>query len=58
MTPQEFDYIKRAVLAIESGQLPKREQVKVLKTMSQITDRSARDLQKKLGDELVDNLVA
>ncbi len=60
MTQTEFEYIKRAVQAIEEGSLCKREEVKVLRTISQITERGAKSLALKIGDaediKLVDNL--
>jgi hypothetical protein len=56
MTPHEFDYIKKAVEAIEGRQLAKRDEVKVLRTISQITEKSAQDLERKIGDKLVDSL--
>jgi len=43
-------------MAIEGGQLARRDEVKVLRTISQITERSARDLETKIGDNLVDSL--
>jgi hypothetical protein len=58
MTKNEFEYIKRAVEAIEAGQLNKRSEVKVLRTISQITEKSAKNLERKIGDKLVDKLVA
>jgi hypothetical protein len=41
MTPQEFEYIKRAVEALESGECTTMSRVKILRTVSQITQRSA-----------------
>jgi hypothetical protein len=41
MTPQEFQYIKRAVEALESGQHSAMDQHKILVTVSQITERAA-----------------
>jgi hypothetical protein len=56
MTQTEFDYIKRAVEAIEGRQLARRDEVKVLRTISQITERSAQELEIKIGDKTVDSL--
>lgn len=53
MTPSEFDYIKRAVLAIEEGSLTQKEEVKVLKIVSQITAKSAKQKEEILVDNLV-----
>jgi hypothetical protein len=41
MSPQEFEYIKRAVAALESGEHGALEQHKILMTVSQITARAA-----------------
>ncbi len=53
MTPQEFDYIKRAVEALESGELNMATEAKVLRTVAQICEKAA----KKIDDILVDSLV-
>ena len=50
MTPEEFQYIKRAVEALESPMsLPAR--VKVERTMAQILTRSANNLEQVLVDK-------
>lgn len=54
MTKEEFNYIKRAVEALESPELPDEARVKILRTMSQICDNAADDLKCKLVDKLVD----
>jgi hypothetical protein len=54
MTPQEFQYIKRAMEALE-GPLSAPERIKVQKTMAQILDRSAQRQEQQL-DVLVDSL--
>jgi hypothetical protein len=41
MSPQEFEYLKRAVAALESGEHGALEQHKILMTVSQITARAA-----------------
>lgn len=55
MTLEEFQYIKRAVEALEQGTTEVAE-IKILKTISQITDKCARDLEQKLVDK-VDELL-
>ena len=50
MTQTEFEYIKRAVQAIEEGTLTLDEEAKVLRTVSQITERGAKECQNKLVD--------
>lgn len=55
MSPEEFQYIKRAVEALEQGTTEITE-VKILKTISQITAASAQRLEQKLVDK-VDELL-
>jgi len=55
MTPAEFDYIKRAITALEQPMsLPQR--IKVERTMSQILGRSADKLEQNLVDKVEDRL--
>jgi hypothetical protein len=54
MTPTEFQYIKRAIEALE-GPLSASERIKVQRTMAQILDRSAQRQEEHL-DTLVDSL--
>jgi hypothetical protein len=51
MTPEEFEYIKRAVEALEQGTTEAAE-VKILRTVSQITAASAQKLEQKLVDKM------
>jgi hypothetical protein len=55
MTKEEFEYIKRAVEALEQGTTEAAE-VKILRTVSQITAASAQKLEQKLVDK-VDELL-
>ena len=55
MTPEEFQYIKRAIEAIEQGSTEAAE-VKILRTISQITSAAAQRLEQKLVDK-VDELL-
>ena len=55
MSPEEFQYIKRAVEALEQGTTEVTE-VKILKTISQITAASAQKLEQNLVDK-VDELL-
>ena len=41
MTLQEFEYIRRAMEALESGECTPMTQAKILQTMSEITGRAA-----------------
>lgn len=51
MTPEEFQYIKRAVEALEAP-MSLMERIKVQRTMAQILTRSAD----KLGDRFVEEV--
>lgn len=53
MTPQEFEYIKRAVQQLESP-LELKDRIKIQRTMAQILERSAEKLEEKMVDSLVD----
>lgn len=44
MNEQELEYLKRAVAALEAGDLTKKEEVKILKVISQITEKAAQNL--------------
>jgi len=53
MTQTEFEYIKRAMLAIESQELSLEDQRKILQTVSEITARAAVKVQEQMVDILV-----
>ena len=55
MTLEEFQYLKRAVEALEQGTTETAE-IKILRTVSQITAASAQKLEQKLVDK-VDELL-
>lgn len=48
MTPQEFEYIRRAVTALEDPEITPMAQHKILKTMSQICGKNATDIELNL----------
>ncbi len=52
MTPEEFQYIKRAVEALESGEYNKWTEVKILRTVSQICGKNATAIERTLGDSI------
>ncbi len=54
MTPGEFQYLKRAVEALESGEHSEMSQLKILRTVEQICGRSATEIELNLVDK-VDN---
>lgn len=51
MTPEEFEYIQRAVKALEEP-MSLMQRIKVQRTMAQILDRSAN----KMGDRFVEEV--
>jgi hypothetical protein len=51
MTLEEFQYLKRAVEALEQGTTEAAE-IKILRTVSQITAASAQKLEQKLVDKM------
>ena len=55
MTPQEFQYIKRAVEALEQG-TSDVTQIKILKTISQVAGLSAQRLETRLVDRIEERL--
>ena len=57
MTSQEFEYIKRAVQQLEQP-MDIKERIKIQKTMSQILDRSATQMEYDLVDSLDHNTPA
>ncbi len=56
MTPQEFEYIRRAVAALEDPETTPMAQRKILKTMEQICGKGAKEIEQKLVDKLEDRL--
>lgn len=50
MTLQEFEYIKRAVEALEDPEITDMTQRKILKTVAQICDRNAARIEDRLMD--------
>lgn len=52
MTPQEFEYIRRAVTALEDPEITPMAQRKILRTMEQICGKRATDLELNLIGEV------
>ncbi len=52
MTPQEFDYIRRAVEALEDPETSPMAQRKILRTMEQICGKNATDIELNLIGEV------
>jgi hypothetical protein len=48
MTPQEFEYIQRAVKALEDPEMTPMDERKVLRTMEQICGKRATDIESNL----------
>lgn len=55
MTPEEFQYIRRAVVALE-GSMSLMERIKVQRTMAQILEKSAEEMEKTFIDRVDQNL--
>ena len=55
MTPEEFEYIRRAIEALEQGCTPMTQR-KILRTVEQICGRSATELEQNLVDKIEDRL--
>jgi hypothetical protein len=56
MTPSEFEYIRRAVEALESPETTPMAQRKILRTMEQICGKNATEIEYKLVDSLEESL--
>ena len=52
MTPTEFQYIKRAIQELEKP-MPIEDRIKIERVISEITARSAKQLEDRLVDSLV-----
>lgn len=50
MTPQEFQYIKRAMAVLEDPETTAMAQHKILKTVGQIFDMNARRIEDRMID--------
>ncbi len=48
MTPSEFEYIRRAVTALEDPDMTEMSRLKVLRVMEQICGKNATDLEMNL----------
>lgn len=56
MTQEEFQYIKRAVEALESPETTPMAQRKILRTMEQICGKGATEIEQNLVDSLDERL--
>ena len=56
MTPQEHEYIRRAVEALENPEITPMAQRKILRTMEQICGKSATLIEHKLVDSVEESL--
>lgn len=52
MTEMEYEYLQRAITALNSPTISDADRVKILRTMSQICGKSATELEQKLVDSL------
>ena len=56
MTPQEHEYIRRAVEALENPEITPMTQRKILRTMEQVCGKNATLIEQKLVDSVEDRL--
>jgi hypothetical protein len=56
MTLQEFEYIRRAMTALESGEHSAMSRAKILMTVSEITGRAAEKIREDLNDRVDQNM--
>jgi hypothetical protein len=52
MTPEEFEYIRRAVTALEDPQMTPMTQRKILRTVEQICGKNATVIEQNLVDSV------
>lgn len=52
MTPQEFEYIQRAVKALEDPEITPMSQRKILRTVEQICGKNATEIEQNLVDKV------
>lgn len=57
MTPQEFEYIQKAMEALECPETTPMAQIKLLRTVGQIFDMNARKIEDQVIDRF-DSLIA
>ena len=56
MTPEEFEYIKRAVEALETKSMTPMTERKILRTIEQICGKCATDIEQNLVDAVDDKI--
>lgn len=56
MTTTEFDWMKRAMETLESGEVTQMARLKILKTMSQICAKSASDIEYELAEAITEQM--
>lgn len=56
MTPQEFEYIQRAVKALEDPEITLMSQRKILRTVEQICGKNATEIEQNLVDKVDERL--
>lgn len=56
MTPSEFEYIKRAVEALETTPMTPMTERKVLRTIEQICGKNATDIEQQLTTAVDDKI--
>ena len=56
MTPEEFEYIKRAVETLETKSMTPITERKILRTISQICGKNATDIEQNITDAVEDRI--
>jgi hypothetical protein len=56
MKPEELRYLERAIEALKDPELTQMAEAKILRTVSQISDRASREIEQKLVDKVTDSL--
>jgi len=57
MTDMEYEYLQRAVAALNSPTVSDEDRVKILRTMEQICGKCATEINAEIGMKTVDTLV-
>jgi hypothetical protein len=56
MKLEELRYLERAIEALKDPELTQMAEAKILRTVSQISDRASREIELKLVDKVTDML--
>jgi hypothetical protein len=56
MKPEELRYLERAIEALKDPELTQMAEAKLLRIVSQISDRASREIELNLVDKITDSL--